>query len=110
MKTSGFYKVGILVAALIVGWTITWVDSRPTWDDTGITAMSILATGMMFGALMPKQAWLAALAVGAWIPLLGVVRHGNYAAGLALLFAFAGAYSGALIRKLLGKNRSTSVH
>jgi hypothetical protein len=106
MKKSYSHKGAILLAALTAGWVITWVDSRPTWDDTGITAVAIFATTMMFGGLRPQQVWLSALAVGIWIPLLGLIRFGNYATVLALVFAFAGAYAGALVRYLLGKSRS----
>jgi hypothetical protein len=28
----------LLGIALLLGFLITWVDSRPTWDDAGITA------------------------------------------------------------------------
>ncbi len=31
----------LLVVALIAGSTIGWIDSRPDWDDTGITAAMV---------------------------------------------------------------------
>jgi hypothetical protein len=108
MKESRGIAPGLLIAALMAGLAITWVDSRPSWDDTGITALFILVTTLALGAMRPRQAWLSALAVGVWIPLLGVIRSGNYGAVLALVFAFAGAYAGAFGRRLLNRKQSTS--
>jgi len=100
----------VLIAALIIGVAITWVDTRPKWDDTGITAGSIFIATIILGALRPQQAWLSALAVGVWIPLVETIRIGNYAACLTLIVAFAGAYLGAFGRKLLGRAQSPSTH
>ena len=84
----------ILVAALAVGAAITFVDTRPTWDDTGITALATFAAAFAFGYLEPKRPWLWGLAIGLWIPLLGIVGQQNYATLLALVVALAGAYAG----------------
>jgi hypothetical protein len=46
--------------------------------------------------------WLWALAVGAWIPLWGIISMQNYGALLALIIAFVGAYAGVLARKVWG--------
>ena len=101
MKDERCYRAGVLMAALVIGLAITWVDTRPLWDDAGITAGLILAASLILGALRPRQAWLSAFAVGVWIPLVGMIRHGNYGTGLALVFAFVGAYAGAFGRRLL---------
>ena len=90
-------------AAIGVGYVIAAVDSSPGWDDTGITAGVVFGASMVFGAIHPKRAWLWALAVGLWIPLLGILQHQNYGTVLALAFAFAGAYAGAFGRKLLSQ-------
>ncbi len=91
----------MLVIALGIGGLITYVDSRPTWDDTGITAFAILVTCGVLAALRPSRPWLWALAVGLWIPLVQIVRAGNYASLLALVMAFAGGYGGWVFRKAL---------
>lgn len=87
--------VKLLPIALIAGLLIAYVDSRPTWDDTGVTAAAIFGTCALFGAISPTRPWIWALAVGIWIPLNAVMMTQNYAAFLALAFAFAGAYLGA---------------
>jgi hypothetical protein len=90
-----------LALALCAGWMIAWVDSRPHWNDSGISAMAVLCTSAIFGFAEPPAAWIWALAVGAWIPLLGILHRGDLSMLLVLLFPFVGAYGGALLRRLL---------
>jgi hypothetical protein len=89
----------MLTLAMGLGISIAYVDSRPTWDDSGVTAFALFFIAAAFGFMAPRWAWAWALALGVWIPLLGVLRTGNYGSLLALLFAFAGAYGGMLLRK-----------
>ncbi len=91
----------LLSIALGLGFLIAWVDSRPNWDDAGITAGVLVLTAAVFGALGPTKPWLWGLAVGAWIPLLGI-GHGSPGSLLALAAGLFGAYLGALLRKALG--------
>jgi hypothetical protein len=90
----------LLPIALGFGLLICYVDSRPNWDDTGLTAMALLAAGGLCGVLGPNRPWLWALAVGSWIPLYGIASTRNYGSLLAMAFAFAGAYSGSALRKI----------
>ena len=87
--------------ALLLGLAIAYVDSSPGWDDTGVSAAAVLGASGLFGLLYPARPWLWALAVGVWIPAYGIVREFNYASLLALVFSFAGAYAGAVVRKRL---------
>jgi hypothetical protein len=91
----------LLLVALILGALIAWVDSRPTWDDTGITAGVLLLISAGFGAVHPRFAWLWALALGAWIPLVGIVIAHNFSSILALGIASIGAYLGVAAHHLL---------
>ncbi len=90
----------LLAVALVLGWLVAYVDSRPTWDDTGVTVAALLIISGALGFLGPKRPWLWALALGVWIPLVGIVRTQNYGTMLALVVAFAGAYGGMVIRRL----------
>jgi hypothetical protein len=99
MKRIRFWVVFLL--ALGCGLLITWVDSSPGWDDTGISAAAILLACGIFGIVMPERAWLWALLVGGGIPLLGITMHQNYGSLLALIIAFTGAYLGVLARKVM---------
>lgn len=90
-----------LTAALLMGWLITWVDSQPNWDDTGITVGVIFVATAALGLGLPEKAWLWALAVGGWIPLWGLIVTHNLGAVLALIVAFVGAFAGAAARLIL---------
>ena len=92
--------------AVVAGWLIAYVDSRPTWDDTGVTALAIVVACGALGFMRPERPWLWALAVGVWIPLVGVVVTHNYGSVLALLIAFAGAYGGMAIRSVVAPVRN----
>jgi hypothetical protein len=91
----------LVLAALILGMLIAWVDSRPNWDDAGITAGVLLLVSATFGAVHPRFAWLWALALGAWIPLVGIVVAHNFGTILALVIALIGAYLGVATHHLL---------
>jgi hypothetical protein len=95
----------LLAVALALGGLLAYVDTRPTWDDTGVTAGALLVISGVLGFLGPNRAWLWALALGVWIPLLAVVRAQNYWAILALVVAFVGAYCGMAIRAWLSPVR-----
>ena len=90
----------VLPIAIVCGLFISWVDSSPGWDDTGITAGALLLTSGIIALVAPRRVWLIALAVGVWIPLHALVNHGDPKMLLVLLIPFAGAYGGLGIRKL----------
>ena len=89
-----------LLVALALGIMLAYVDSRPSWDDTGVMAFAVFASAVVLGALNPQRPWAIALAIGVWIPLMGIVMQSNYGSLLALAFAFAGAYAGSLLRRM----------
>jgi hypothetical protein len=91
----------LLMVALMLGWFSMFVDSRPTWDDTGLLAMGILVVCGVFGGLGPKHPWLWALAVGMWIPAHNILAHHRYSSLLAFVFAAVGAHLGAWARWLI---------
>ena len=39
----------LLVAAVLVGLAIAYVDSRPTWDATGDRVLSLIISAGVFG-------------------------------------------------------------
>jgi hypothetical protein len=76
------------------GVAIGWVDSRPTWDDTGVTAFALLLVAAVGAALARRAAVPVALGVGLPTPLLELHDH---AALAALAFAAVGAAIGAAV-------------
>lgn len=87
------------VLALVAGCAIAWLDTRPSWDDTGVTAGALLvAAGVSaFGGV---RWWVAALLVAG--PVLAVeIRGLGWGAALVLAFALAGGSLGAVARTTL---------
>jgi len=92
----------LFAGAIAFGILLGYVDSRPSWDDTGVTAGLLFVVTAILGAVAPDRPWLWALCVGAWIPLFGIYQTSNYGSLLALGFSFAGAYGGMVVRRLNG--------
>jgi len=94
----------LLVVSVVVGLAIAYVDSRPRWDDAGLTAMSMLLSAGVFGLIGPQRPWLWALAVGIWIPLHALARTPSPPSAAivgVLAFPFLGAYAGMAVRRAL---------
>jgi hypothetical protein len=92
----------LFLFAVLAGVSIAYVDSRPHWDDAGITAFSMLVAAGVCGLIGPMRPWLWALAVGIWIPVHTLVRTGSPQSLIMLIllaFPFAGAYAGMAIRR-----------
>lgn len=94
-----------MVLAVAAGSAIAWVDTRPHWDDTAITAGAVLiASGL--GALAISPFWLSALLVAG--PMIVVeVPHG-LGVLLAAPFALAEAGMGALVRRAMRPRRRST--
>jgi hypothetical protein len=85
------------ILAVVAGLFIAWNYSRTNWDDSGISALFIFFTTLIFGYLASKKTWLIALAGSIWIPLISVVSTHNYGGWLALIPGFFGAFLGYLL-------------
>lgn len=97
-------ETSLLIAAIAIGLAIAWVDSRPHWDDAGITAGLLLLSAGLLGVAGPKRPWLWALGVGIWIPAALIARTptlGNVLGSFVILaFPMAGAYAGMAVRRM----------
>jgi hypothetical protein len=94
----------LLVAAIACGLAIAYVDSRPTWNDTGITAGTMSLGAAALGLAGPRRPWLWALGVGIWIPAYALVRApspGALSMLIVLVFPLAGAYLGMALRRAI---------
>jgi hypothetical protein len=88
----------LLAVAVLAGLFSAYVDSRPTWDDTGILAGGLLLISGLLTLLGHRKPWLIALAVGVWIPLHDIYLSHDLRMLLVLLFPLVGAYGGWLVR------------
>ena len=93
----------LLAVAVLAGLFSAYVDSRPTWDDTGILAGGLLIIGGLLTLLGHRKPWLIALAVGIWIPLHDIYLSHDFRLLLVLLFPLVGAYGGWLVRQGIRK-------
>jgi hypothetical protein len=90
--------VGVASAVLCASLAVAWMDTRPGWDDTGITAGSVVLIAAL-GALGGVRAWLsAALAV---LPLLAAELADGPAILLSIPLGALGALAGVLARRIL---------
>jgi len=103
-RNTGMQKV-LLILAICIGLFIAYIDSRPTWDDTGITAGTMLLSGGLLTLLGYRRPWLIALAVGIWTPMYETYLSRNFdLPGVILLPLFVllicliGAYAGWAVR------------
>jgi hypothetical protein len=97
----------LLVMAVALGMAIAYVDSRPNWDDAGITAFSMLLCAGLLGLIGPQRPWLWALGIGIWIPLYRITHMptlDSFVGGFVILgFPMMGAYLGMGLRRMLAK-------
>ena len=76
------------IVALVAGIAIAFLDSRPGWDDTGITAVCLAVAAAFAAAIAGRRPWLWAIASGIWVPLVEV--RSLEIGGPFLSFSFAG--------------------
>ena len=91
-----------MLVALAIGLGIAWMDTRPTWDDTGVTAGAILI-GSALAALVGVRAWWAALCVAGPLAIVLGVRGSLAAIVVSLLGLVGGAAGGGLRAALRAK-------
>jgi hypothetical protein len=96
------YDLAAAGAALVLGVAIGCVDSRPTWDDTGITVAALVIASGFLAFLRPRAWWAIALGVGLPVPVMNVLFRGGLGAAVALLFTTAAAGLGATAGRALG--------
>jgi len=95
-QSSRQWAIVLTIMALLAGAGIGYVDSRPTWDDTGITVMALAITAAAFSLARPRQWWLWSLLVGAGTPAFAVLSGGSPASSMALVVALLGGGIGTL--------------
>jgi hypothetical protein len=91
-----------MVFALVAGAAIAWVDSRPTWDDTGVSAALVFFAAALASVLRVRPVLAIVFVAG---PLIAVsLVHGDNGGLLAGFIAALGALIGAKLRA--GRDRT----
>ena len=100
-RPAGPAARSLIAAALAVigGLAIAYLDSRPGYDDTGITAVLLISVAAAAAAISGTGPWLWAVLVGAWTPLIEIASGGSTGSLLALVLAGLGAAVGFLARR-----------
>jgi len=88
----------LLGIAVLTGLFSLYVDTRPTWDDTGILVSGLMLVSGLLTLLGHRRPWLIALAVGIWIPVYEIFKSHDFMMLVILLIPLIGAYSGWLVR------------
>lgn len=97
------HRTSVVVAIAVgVGAVVGFVDSRPTWDDTGVTAGALLMVALVLAWIRPGAAWMIGLSLGLPVVLFNVITHGGFGSVLAIAFSMAGAYIGYGVGRALG--------
>jgi hypothetical protein len=102
-RTRWLYRA-LCFAAVACGMGIAYVDSRPGWDDAGISAGALLIAAGILGLAAPRRPWLWAVCIGIWIPANAIARTpslSSLAMLIVLLFPIAGAWMGRAVRRAM---------
>jgi hypothetical protein len=96
---SGHIRSAIAGAfTVLAGVVIAWVDTRPNWDDTGVTAGALVIVAGI-AALSGLRWWITTALVVCPL-LLAEFRSGGCGLALAPVFSVVGAVGGALVRRI----------
>ncbi|MGH7733109.1 MAG: hypothetical protein ACREOE_05245 [Gemmatimonadales bacterium] len=87
-----------LIVAVVAGIGIAYVDSRPGWDSTGVTAAALaiaaLVAVLLEGSGRVVRVAAIAVLVGIWIPIFEINTPGVNAPLVAFVFSGVGAFIG----------------
>lgn len=110
-RAAGPPRIVYLLGAIAVafGFIVAGLDSRPGWDDSGVTAGLLVVGAALAAALDGRRPWLWTLLVGAPLAIIEVPATGSAASLVGLLFAGVGATLGLLVRRAIaaGSERPT---
>ena len=101
--SEGFVQRFAPLHAALIGLAILWIDTRPHWDDSGVTAGLLFLGAAEVVVFSPRRPWLTALLVGGWLAGHGVVTRQDPKMLLVLLFPFAGAFAAAGARRIFAR-------
>jgi hypothetical protein len=102
-RTALISELILAALAVTMGAGVAWVDTRPTWDDTGVTVGTLLlAAG--FAAGLGLRWWAAALLVAAPI-LVAELPSAGWGISVSLAFTGAGSLLGVTLRRMVGSGK-----
>jgi hypothetical protein len=91
-----FAQLATGTLALAAGAAVAWLDTRPSWDDAGVTAGALLLAALL-AAVLGLRWWLAVVLVASPIVALEW-RSAGWGILVALAFTGIGSGAGAALR------------
>jgi hypothetical protein len=102
-RTTPIAELILAAFAVTMGAGVAWMDTRPTWDDTGVTVGTlVLAAGYVAGAGL--RWWAAALLVATPI-LVAELPNAGWSIAVSLAFTGVGSLLGATVRRMVASWR-----
>jgi hypothetical protein len=109
------YEIALAQVAVATGIAIAWFDSRPRWDDAGITAGAMFLSAAVFALIAPRRPWLwgFALGLGVWFEFVRKALVTGHVSFLSIViaplvpvaFPMAGAYAALFVRRAIKGHR-----
>jgi hypothetical protein len=93
-------ELALVPLAALAGIGIAAIDSRASWDDTGVTAVLLAGAAFVVATAAGRRPWLWAVLVGGWTPAVEIPQSGQLVSAFALLFAAFGAIAGWALARL----------
>ena len=103
-RRDAFRLFAASAAALVIGLFIAWMDTRPTWDDTGVTAGALLIGSGLAGFLGLPFALAAAFVAGP-LALIMVIQTSGVSI-VVLLIGIAGGFMGRVLGNTVNPHSS----
>jgi hypothetical protein len=105
-----------LLLALYLGLLVGLTDLRT--DDPQLPILLLMTFGLFLGFDQPAGAWRWAIALGVWVPIIGIIAHGLRLSSaqlndvlfsiVALVPAFVGVYTGAFVRRFSARHATAA--
>jgi hypothetical protein len=100
MKNSKKLFWVLLPITIIIGFLLAKLDTSKKWN-TGITVAAIVLASFIPAFIQQRFAWLWAFIIGGFVFGFNLWLTKNTGSWGAILFAFIGAYSGVLARRII---------
>lgn len=105
----------IYLLTAFIGFIIGWWDLRIT--EVSAPVLLLLTFGFFFGFAHPRRAWLGAILLGMWIPILAIIAASlnvvqpeqplSLASLLVFVFPLVGAYAGVLLSRVAPREKGS---
>lgn len=97
-----------IAVAIGVGCAVGFVDSRPNWDDTGVTVGLLVLTALVLACIRPRVAWVSGLAVSVPVVLFNAITRGGFGSLVGVAISMVSAGIGYGLGRALGVGNTGS--